>query len=56
MSLQLVWNDEKQRIEWIDLSYFLGKTDILDIRDGEPYLPDKSESVRELISIKKQED
>lgn len=48
MSMQLVWNDEKERIEWVDLSYCLGKTKTLNIRDGKPYFLGKSESKPEL--------
>ncbi len=37
MSLQKVWNNKKRRVDWIDLSYILGKKDKPDPRHGKPY-------------------
>lgn len=36
MSLQHIWNAKLERVEWVDLSYILGKNDVPDPRYGQP--------------------
>jgi hypothetical protein len=39
MSCHHIWNEELKRVEWVDLSYVLGKVDTPDPRHGQPVEP-----------------